>query len=195
MNDDPEMISQPLLTEGGAINSACVNELEAVIGAMKPTHIRLSGDEEWNNRKDQWTFRKDIVGAFAMWACRQSPYGVPEGMENVCKYLFAALKSCAEWGPHDMVEASLCDINRWLHEILMDQGVTEFDAWNRCRVGETPEIQFTSAFDGPTDPDREFIDLHALLHNVCLTIREERRRNRAFDAKFEAQHGPISFTE
>jgi hypothetical protein len=82
-----EMLSQPLLTEEGLLNPACMNELEAAIGAAGKTHQRLSGDPEWSERKAHWTFRHEITGAFAMWACRQSPYGVPDGLENVCKYL------------------------------------------------------------------------------------------------------------
>jgi hypothetical protein len=122
-----------------------------------------------------------------MWACRQSPYGVPDGLENVCKYLNACLKTVVPWNEAGMVEASLCDVSRWLHEILMDKGVAEFDAWNRRKIGDTPDIQFSSRYDGPGNPDRDFIDLDALLHNVCLTIRDERRRNKANDDKWAAE--------
>lgn len=184
-----EMLSQPLTTSDGFLNPACMNELTAAIAGMGKTHDRLRGDPEWDERKDRWTFKTDIVGAFAMWACRQSPYGVPDGLENVCKYLNAALQSCAPWEKMGgMTECSLCDISRWLHEILYEQGVKEFDAWNRCKAGDTPDIQFTCAMDGRRDPDRDFIDLDALLHNVCLTIRDERRKNRAFDGKFDREH-------
>lgn len=187
---DPEieMLRQPLLTEEGAINPACINELEAAIAGMGKTHERLAGDAEWSERAKQWTFREDIVGAFAMWACRQSPYGVPDGLENVCKYLNAALKTAFKWDTSGMQELSLCDISKSLHEILMDQGIADFNAWNRCKKGETPEISFTSAFGDPGDPDYDFIDLDALLHNVCVTIRDERRKDKAFDEAFERDH-------
>lgn len=181
-----DMLQEPLLTEDGLINPVCMAELSVAIASLPPTHIRLSGNEEWSSRKDHWVFRSEIVGAFAQAACRQSPYGVPDGLENVCKYLNACLKTIAPWNSHGMVEASLCDINRWLHEILMDQNLEEFDAWNRCRKGKTPDVAFASSYDRPADPDYDFIDLHALLHNVCLTIRDERRKNAAFDKKFEA---------
>lgn len=181
-----KILSQPLMTEDGFLNPACLNELNGAISAMGKTHERLKGDPEWDDAKDRWTSIHDIVGAFAMWACRQSPYGVPDGLENVCKYLNAALKSCAPWDEMaGMAQCSLCDINRWLHEILYEQGVREFDAWNRCKVGDTPEMQFTCAMDGRRDPDRDFIDLDALLHNVCITIRNERREHRAFDEAFD----------
>lgn len=189
--EQPEMLSQPLLTEEGFLNPTCMNELSSVIGSMPETFQRLANDDEWSIRKSKWVFRHDITGAFAMWACRQSPYGVPEGLENVCKYLDASLKTAIPWNYNGMAELSLCDINKILHEILMDQGVEQFDAWNRCRVGPTPDIQFCSVFDGEKDPDASFIDLHALIHNVCLTIRGERRENEAFNARFEVEHGEL----
>lgn len=184
-----QIISQPLMTEGGFINPAGMAELEATISSIPPTHIRLSGDPEWTSL--HWIFPHDIVGAFAMWACRQSPYGVPDGLENVCKYLHAALKTVSAWETSGMTQASLCDINRWLHEILMNQGVAEFDAWNE-RKNKREGTGFSCRFDGPGNPDDDFIDLHALLHNVCITLRGEWRANDAFDKKFEAEHGPLT---
>jgi hypothetical protein len=195
MNDENEleieMLSQPLLTEDGFVNPACMNELSAAIASIPATHVRLADDPEWSEKR--WTFRKEIVGYFAMWACRQSPYGVPDGLENVCKYLYASLASAAKWIPSDsgMAELSLCEINRLLHEILMEKGVKEFDAWNVPKSGPTAELVFSSAFNTP-DRDDDFIDLHALLHNVCVGIRDERRKHKAFYDKFEAEHGKLS---
>ena len=185
-----EMLSQPLLTEDGALNPACMNELGAAISGMEKTFTRCADDPEW--AEPQWTLRDEIVGYFAMWACRQSPYGVPDGLEDVCKYLYASLGSVAEWigGDCEMTKCSLCDVNRWLHEILYEQGVKQFDAWNVAKVGHTPDIQFTCAGDS-IHPDRNFIDLDVLFHNVSLGIRDERRKNKAFDDKFEAEHGKL----
>lgn len=189
MSDNPEeieMLSQPFLTEDGAINPACMNELSAAIGAMGRTHERLRDDPEW--AEQCWTFPKDITGAFAMWACRQSPYGAPDGLEEVCKYLHACLVRSVPWDANQMAKLSLSDINKLLYEILYEQGVEKFDAWNRCKVGETPEMAFTSRFYGKPDPDHDFIDLDALLHNVCLTIRAERRADKAFNEKFDKEN-------
>jgi hypothetical protein len=189
--EEIEMLAQPLLTEEGFLNPACMSELEGAIAGMGKTHERLRGDPEWDDAKDRWTTPRDIVGAFAMWACRQSPYGVPNGLENVCKYLYASLATVTQWDTVGMRQCSLCEINKWLYEILYEQGVAEFDAWNRCKTGETPEIQFTSRADGRIDSDRDFIDLDALLRNVCLTIRDERRKNRAFDEAFDARYAAL----
>ena len=185
---DVEMLSQPLLTQEGFLNPACMNELDAAIGAMGKTHQRLAADVEWSTPR--WTFPHDIVGAFAMWACRQSPYGVPDGLESVTKYLNACLKTAVKWDQNNMAELSLCEINRVLHEILYEQGVAEFDAWNE-RKNKREGAGFCSAFDKPS-PDDDFIDLDALLHNVCLTIRTERREFDAFNEKFERDQAAIA---
>jgi hypothetical protein len=187
--DKIEMLSQSLMTEDGYLNPACMYELESTINNMPKTYNRLANDSEWSIRKNKWTFKKDIVGAFAMWACRQSPYGVPDGLENVCKYLNAALESCGNgWKNSGMQECSLVDINKWLHEILYEQGVIEFDKWNECKMGNAPDINFVSVHDEKRNPDRDFIDLDALLHNVCLTIRDERRKDNAFNDKFDKEY-------
>lgn len=195
MNDKIEMISQPLMDSQGRLNPACMNELISTIGAMGKTHERLAGDSEWDLKKDQWTTPSEITGAFSKWACRQSPYGVPDGLENVCKYLHACLLKERKWETSGMEELSLNEISRIIHSILYEQGVVEFNLWNRCRVGDTPDIQFSSRYDGKKNPDRDFIDLDALLHNVCLDIRDERRKNKAFNDKFDAKHASKPLAE
>ncbi len=58
-----------------------------------------------------------------------------------------------------------------LHDILMEEKI--FLSWN----------------------DKEIIsgwlDLHTLLQNVCISIRNETREHDAFNIKFEAEYGPI----
>lgn len=191
-SDNPfdDVIKEPLLTEDGFVNPVCMSELEAAISDISPTYQRLSDDAEWTSNR--FTCRKEIVGAFAMWACRQSPYGCPTGLEIVCKYLNECLKTECEWNSGDIPWArlSLCDINKMLYDILYEKGVKAFDSWNECVAGKTPNIAFTSRYgQGDNyDPDRDFIDLDALLHNVCLTIRDERRKSDEFDKRFDAEH-------
>ena len=182
-----DIIREPILTEEGLVNPVCIAEIEAAIGSIPPDYQRLDGDAEWTEKR--FTTRKEIVGAFAMWACRQSPYGCPTGLETVCKYLNECLKTECEWNSVEMPWASLslCDINKMLHDILYEKGVKVFDAWNECVAGKTPNISFTSRYGiANYDPDKDFIDLDALLHNVSITIRNERRRNDEFDKKFDA---------
>jgi hypothetical protein len=177
-------ISQPLLTPEGYLNQACVNELEHAITNLPKTHQRLNNDPEWNEK--HWVFVKDITSYLAKWAISQSPYHYPEGLDRVIKYLHECLKIQAN--ENEMMEVSLCDVNKLLYEILYEQGVTDFNNWNISK-NTTPNIAYTSRFDNKSNPDNDFIDLDALLHNVCLSLRLDFRANKAFDDRFKKEHG------
>lgn len=177
---DNEFLKNPLTTEDGFINQACLNELDkALKEAGRPAYQRLSNDEEWTVKR--WTFITEILGSFAKYAIQLSPYTFPDNLEQVVKYLDACLKKSYEWevieGKH-WAQISLCDINKMLHDILMEQNIEYFDNWNKKKK-DIPRVS--------GDPDTEFIDLYALLHNVCLDLRTERRE---FD-RFNEEFGPI----
>ena len=84
-----------------------------------------------------------------------------------------------------MTELSLVEINKLCWDILGD--FQPFLDWNKSKKGKE-EILFTSRFS-KTDPDYDFIDLDALLCNVCLDIRTERREKVKLNEKFEREHG------
>jgi hypothetical protein len=190
-----EMLSQPLTTAEGFLNPAAMSELEAKIASIPKTHLRLADDPEWAAKR--YTCRTEITGAFAKWAVRQSPYGCPDGLESVVRYLDACLKTAVAWDGVGFAELSLCDINRVCWEILGD--FAPFQAWNKAKEGGEEgvfgeETVFVSAFGPPPDPDHDFIDLDALLHNVCIDIRTKRRVDDEFDRKFEAEYGAAEGT-
>ena len=183
-----EMLSQPLLTEEGFINEACINELNASITNMPKTYNRLSDSPEWSIKR--WTFKSDITRGLAKYAIAQSPYSCPNNLEEVINYLDACLEKEVDWEKFGMVELSLCDINKLLYDILYEQGISYFDNWNKSKKGNV-KISFSSRYSGKEDPDYSFIDLDALLRNVCLDIRMERRANDKFDEEFEKKYGKL----
>lgn len=172
-----EMLNAPLLTDDGFINPVCMAELSAAIKNMPPTYERLANRPEWN--RPYCTPAWEFVANFALWAVMQNRTLPPPGLDNVLRYLRACLRETylKPFNPEDAnpmycADLSLCDVNRILWEILGDN--KQFNEWN--------------------DKDAEgmdgwFIDLHALLHNVCISIRNERRHHYAFDRKFEREHG------
>lgn len=174
-----DMLNEPLLTEEGFINPVCLAELEAAIRNMPKTYERCSSDPEWATA--YITTRNEIMGYFACWAVRQAEgHHCPPKLENVLGYLDACLTfemkhRIKEEGHADFIFDfwSLCDINQKLWEIL--GGLPEFVAWNDTDVMGSG-----------------FIDLDALLHNVCISIRSRRRHDYAFDTKFEREYGPLS---
>jgi hypothetical protein len=184
-SDKIEFISQPLLTSEGFVNEACLNELGKAINNMPPIYERCVDDKEWSTKR--WTFVSNITGSFAKYAVRQSPYGCPSGIENVVCYLDACLKKQVPWNGCGMAELSLCDIGKLLYDILYEKGVSIFDFWNVAKNGNKNDILFVDRYSR-TDPDNDFIDLDALLRNVCLDIRMERRQNDQFDKEFNEKY-------
>lgn len=181
-----EMLSQPLLTEDGFINPACINELENTIAKAPKTFERLADNKEWSTPRA--TFIKQIIAAFASNAITLSPYTVPENLETILKYLDRCLtsellKNGDNSGFDQMYNLSLCDINRLLYAVLYD--LEQIKAWNEPKNKTADKIVFTSRDSAKPDPDDDFIDIGALFHNTCLTIRSERREFDRFDAEFE----------
>lgn len=165
------IIEEPMLTEEGFENPNFMPALLAALDSIPETYERLAGDPEWNTPR--LTHYRHIVGALAMWAVRNLdddandvPYH-PEGLEQVVGYVAAVLKpqfdgdGCSPM--KGFKEVSLCEINKMLHVMLNDEKFAPFQEWDK------------------------WLDLSALLHNVCLTIRDERRQWDEFERKFEEE--------
>lgn len=173
-----EFIDESLFTEDGFINPVAQNKLENAIKNMKPSYERLANDHEWSAKR--WTFIKEILGSFAKYSIQLSPYGMPENLEKVLKYLEACLRKSYEWdvveGKH-WAQISLCEINKMLHDILGDFNLVL--EWNEKKKDTRRD---------PDDPDTDFIDIHALFHQVCIDIRTDRREFDRFNEEFERNH-------
>ena len=168
---DIPMLTQPLLTEDGYINQACMNELEQALLNAPPTYKRLLNDPEWT--KKDWLFIDNIPGSLAKWAIRQCDT-IPPNLETVLKFTLECFKIFAKQDKESiflsdgiMVNWSLCEINEKLHACLMD--LKYFKEWN-----DEQKL-------------KQWIDLDALLHNVCLDFRTERRENDRFETKFKME--------
>ena len=155
MTEDFHMLSQPLTTEEGFINEACINELNAAILNMPPDWERLADRPEWN--KKIYIYWRNITGYLAQWAVRQftehdsTPF--PPGLEKVIGYLSACIRP--KFDKLGWAHLSLCDINKMLHDILMEDKT--FLSWNDEKIISN------------------WLDLHALIRNVCISIRDEKQ--------------------
>lgn len=175
MPEGIQMLTQSLLTEEGFLNEACMNELEAAINNMPETYERLADDPEWT--APAWTGATEMVGLLARYAIQQS-VGVPPRLADVIGFAHTAIardQRFVSWGDSigKYANISLCDVNRLMWDILRD--LQPFNDWNKAEVMCPLGLQW--------------IDLSALLHNVCLSLRTERREFSAFNAKFEEEHG------
>jgi hypothetical protein len=180
MPDEIRILTQPMFTDSG-VNPAAMNELEAAIKSTPRIHGRKRDDEEWNLKK--YVFSKSITAELAKWAIRQSPYAYPEGLESVVKYLNEVLKRKAD--RYGMLSITLCELGELLYDTLYDKGIKHFDDWNKPKSREVGDIKFVTAYSEERNPDTDFIDLDALLTNVCVEIRDEWRRNSEVDKKID----------
>jgi len=175
MPDEIQMLTQPLMTEEGFLNEACMNELAAAINNMPESYERLADKPEWSI--PAWVSVNEIVGLLANWAIRQA-VGVPPKLVDVVGFVHAAIdldERFTSWGDDigKFAQLSLCDVNRLLWEILGD--LQPFNDWNDANI--------------MGDMGLQWIDLSAVLHNVCISLRNQRRHDAAFDAEFEKEHG------
>ena len=168
------MLENPLLTEDGFLNEACWNELCSAIKNCPKLHDRCDNDIEWT--KKRITAVREITGGLAYWAVRQigccppadeGPI-VPPNLEKVIGYLHTCIRP--KFDKFGWAQLSLCDISKMIYGILYEQGISCFDEWN------TKEVM-----------GDYWLDLDALITNVCITIRDERRKNDEFDKKFDEE--------
>ena len=160
---------EPLLTEDGFVNPVFEAGLGAAIeGAWADATARCEADPEWNTPRI--TYWREVTGYLALWAVRQvqHPDKTPfaPGMENVIGFLSACLRP--RFDNLGYAKLSLCDIERMLIDVLWPEKL--FQAWNS-----------RDALPG-------WLDLYALLRNVCTSIRDERRCFDRFNQKFDAEH-------
>jgi hypothetical protein len=139
----------------GYAEQALVNEA--------PAGLRPSGFDP--SRKFFFS-RSEVAGALAMWAVRQSPYPVPDHLDEAVASMFDAL-------PDDNGEwfwATESELQQMVEFVcLNDQTIV---SWNKPKSGHTSEIVFSSRYDAP-DPDDDIIDLYALSGNIMRTVMAE----------------------
>jgi hypothetical protein len=111
---------------------------------------------------------KQLAGAVAMWAVRQSPYQAPANLEKVVVAVQDRFEPNAEFGFREIYEG---DVRKYLCELL--RGIPEYMAWNERKNGNAAPLKFISRYDGRGDPDDDFIDLDALEQNVAKSIADE----------------------
>lgn len=127
--------------------------------------------------REMWTFPDTFTGNVARWAVTQSPYPVPKNLEVVLKKLDESIRpqfvqnafGMKRFDSFDEVEVFLTTHLRRIPEYL---------AWNERRNGNDNPLKFTSRYEGPGDPDDDFIDLGALERNVTNSIVREHEMER-----------------
>ncbi len=122
-----------------------------------------------------WVTNRQICGAVANWAVRQSPYpGGPRDLTLVLQMLERSIRQDADRA--GMLQfAERDDLEIYLIQKL--RAIPEYVGWNERKNGNTAPFKFTSAFTPRGDPDDDFIDISALEGNVVRSIDAEERAN------------------
>lgn len=114
------------------------------------------------NKHTVFIVPKHLAGIFAMYAVRQSPYLVPDNLaEAVVDFMagFDCEKPVLSWRyPLEFSQA--------VHESIFKSNVIL--KWNERKNGREG-MGFSSRFDKP-HPDDDFIDLDALVMNICRDV-------------------------
>lgn len=131
----------------------------------------------WRDEREFWWPIDQVVGAFAMWAVRQSPYPVPDNLTDNCKSLTDLMKEAIEdreqMAP-DSDEEWFKSNHEWIEKTMLrlfDQ-IPQIMEWNNRKNGNQASLGFSSRYDKPS-PDNDFIDLHALARNIAHTLIRE----------------------
>jgi hypothetical protein len=106
-----------------------------------------------------------VVGHFAMWAVRQSPYLLPEnldkGLKEFDKNLISNVNACNEY----LIETTYTELEDNIKKALTKSDI--ISSWNIAKKGSGSV--FVSAYSTPK-PDYDFIDLDALTGNIAQSV-------------------------
>ena len=127
----------------------------------------------WRDERKFLFSVNDILGAFAMWAVRQSPYRCPDSLNEAIDILEMVLINQIEFDNEPLAFKELsCDEIRKHLETAFEK-VSAIMNWNEKKSG-APGYVFVSRVGGPKNPDDDIIDLGAMARNIAHTLILER---------------------
>jgi hypothetical protein len=132
--------------------------------------------------KESWMMIQTILGHIAMWAVRQSPYHSPDGLLEVLNEFNRRVAS--RFDSNGMVKMTNKELEKMLWDNLTQ--IHQFNLWNERKNGNQSPYGFVDRYTKP-NPDNDFIDLHALVRNVRLSVQRENERDEVFNSNFDRQ--------
>lgn len=128
-----------------------------------------------------------LVGHFAHWAVRLSPYVVPAKLPDAIEKFHTEMDQRLALDDYHGLKLrhvqSLNGLRTTIEEAL--KAIPEVVAWNSPKIENGGQFNFISRHDGPRDPDRDFVDLDALARNIAMETWAEAVRDQVFDENFE----------
>jgi hypothetical protein len=120
-----------------------------------------------------WTSRCAIIGELANWAARQSPYLVPDGLEDALREFNFAFVSDSE----EYFETNCKELNKRIRDAFDD--CPKILGWNNPKRGNSDYV-FSSRYGSP-QPDYDFIGLDALARNIAHSITLSEKYHKIHD--------------
>ena len=118
----------------------------------------------------QTILKKVLIGHFAMWAVRQSPYLLPENLDKSIQEFDKHLISNIKIGDEDLIEATYTDLSKNIKDAISKSSTIL--SWNVAKMGSG------SVFISPyskVKSDYDFIDLDALARNIAQSVWREQK--------------------
>lgn len=148
---------------------------------------QLYAEPEWAVRR--YTHQASLLQSFVQGIMTADSwhhgYRLPPHFEGVVNMV--AFEIQRRW-PTEVPQVSLVEFERFLRETCPLH--PEFVKWN-----ETTELVGIVTRYSEMANARDFIDLDALFRNAAVALRDHRRRDDAFDAKFAATHPEFAAPE
>ena len=129
-----------------------------------------------------------IVGHFAMWAVRLSPYHIPDNLgksiESLIKFIRNNFKAEIDLDDSYIFTACESKVRKALDEFAKSNEFVR--EWNKPKSGDDVQFVTNSRYDSP-NPDDDIIDLDALVGDICRSLHQEVEKDEEFNKEFDEE--------
>ena len=119
----------------------------------------------WEDTSTRVVLKSVVVGHFAMWVVRQSPYLLPENLDNGIKEFNESLIFKKNLGDEELIKTTYYDLKGKIRDAILNSGI--ISSWNIAKRGRGPVV--VSCHSYPKS-DYDFIDLDALARNIAQSV-------------------------
>lgn len=125
----------------------------------------------WGIKEHMLLSVDDILGTFAMWAVKQSPYAAPENLMECISDLKHWVEQDFDFSDMGFTKKTIEELRAYLEEVF-----EKIDSTAKLNVPKKDSgsiMQGSSSRYHTTKPDYDFIDLGALARNISHTCGME----------------------
>ena len=124
----------------------------------------------WKDTSTRVVLKSVVVGHFAMWAIRQSPYLFPESLDEGINEFNECLVFKKKIGDAELIETTYTDLKGKISDAISNTNI--ISSWNIAKKRRGSIM--VSCYSYPK-LDYDFIDLDALARNIAQSVWLELR--------------------